>query len=229
MSKALFTIPRFTSKSYGLGDQNSWSIVTDNLRCDDIAFKGYDWEKDRLMNITDAYLAKGVYYRFADFKDFKGKSSRGYKQQSFYILPNSVGEAQYDEKNFTFSLGNSALGNDILLPPFSVDINIHVFDKQPLSSDIDRIRIYAGGKNSRVYTDVAIEKHKEFVSSSIVFEGSIVVFDEDINKQLLHFSYLTSQGKEISAKSGTVLISYTPLTDPSIYSIKKPSSVIIEK
>ena len=229
MAKALFTIPRFTSRSYGLGDQNSWAIVTDNLRCDDLDFKGYDWDKDKLISITDSYLTKGVYYRFADFKDFKGKSSKGFKQQSFYILPNSVGEAQYDEKSISFVLGNSSIGSDILLPPFCIVKKIELYDMQPVSSAINRIRIYAGGKNSGVYTDVAIENHRRFVPLSIIFEGSIVVFDEDINKQVLHFSYITDQGKEINARSGTVLISYTPLTDPSVFSLKKPSSVIIEE
>lgn len=224
MAKVLFTIPIITTKSLGLGDQNTWAIVTDNLRCDNLVLKGYDWEQNRLIDMTEAYLSKGMYYRYADFKNFRGKSSNGYKLQSFYITPNTKSEVQFEEKTFSFLYGNSSLGNNIILPPFCVVRKISLVEKGSIPANVRKLRIYAGEKNKGVYTDIPAN----LKTSGILFEGSIIVFDEDINKQFIYCSYISDQGKEVDVNSGCLLITYTPLTDPSIYSIKSPTALIIK-
>ena len=226
MAKALFTIPKYTKRSLGLGNQNDWAITSLDFRCDNLIFKGYDWDKGVFTDLTDAYLTKGNYFRYADFRDFRGKSSNGSKLQSFYITPCIGGEVQFEEKKMALTTGEGSLRKDILLPPYCVVRKIEMYDKGLLPTNVDAVRIYAGDKNRRVYRDIQLGLNGKEKAHVDLFEGRIIVFDDDIKKQSIYVAFIDDKGKEMEVGRGLLVISYTPLTNPHHYSLKKNSAII---
>ena len=226
ISKAIITIPNYSKRSFGIGNQNDWAIVASEFRCDNLTFKGYDWDRDKLIDITDVYLSNDKYYRYADFRNLRGKSSNGSKLQSFYITPNCIGSVQFEAKQSSIISGEGSLRRDLLLPPFCVVRKIKMYDKPNLPSNVDAVRIYAGDKSKGIYKDIQLSLKGKDKANLDLFEGRIIVFDEDLKKQKIYVTFIDDKGKEVDVARGLLVITYTPLTNPSHYSLKAQSAII---
>lgn len=228
MAKALITIPKYTPRSFGLGNQNDWAVIASNFRCDELALKAYDWDRDKVVDLTDAFLKKGSYYRYADFRDFRGKSANSSKTLSFYITPSlsTLSTIQFEKRSISTTSGEGSLRKNILLPPYCVLRKIEMYDIPQLPSNVDVVRIYAGEKSNGVYRDIPLGLRGSAKAYVDLFEGRIVVFNEDIKKQTIYVSFMDDKGNEVDDGRVQLVLTYTPLVNPTHYSIKGQNAII---
>ena len=68
--------------------------------------------------------------------------------------------------------------------------------------------------------------HSQVMISEFLFEGRIVVFNEDIKKQTIYVSFVDDKGNEVDDSRVQLVFTYTPLVNPTHYSIKGQNAII---
>lgn len=208
--KCLMTLPKITNKITGTSF-SLFGITLYNTEITNLNLKGYDWESKTILPFIDCY--KDGLFRVATFNDFK-TLYRTYKY-SFDITPTrTVGSSwqlrTYSQEGTTASgYFFGSLAQYIILPPFSVIKKIELINK-PYTPNYTKVKTYFGDLSGGNY--VLAEIPKEATEVVTIFEGTAIIFKEDISLQKIQSRYLYASGTENDNDSrGQIVITYCPL------------------